>query len=1521
MLEKRGVSKSIFTLVVFFTVLTFLFVVSGQDNESGNESGIVCVEGETKQCGTTDIGECEYGIQTCLAGGVWGVCENVTESVDEICNDALDNDCDSLIDCDDSDCSADSSCVEETPETEQNVTQNATKEIEVNETIQNKTEVQDSNIGLDCNLQEAFWLDESAAAGWVTNLGVFGEGCDGLEIRFEVDAGNQGILTPENAIFSNGRAIGVWEINWPEVGDESLEGSNLKYTFVASIVGNSNKYIESSNFDKGVMEVEEKGSYIIEFNADPVLAKFADEKALTAVAEGSKEEAQLKEKITEQVSGAVISGFGVGEISELTDEQLKQIVEEKVEEIAKEKIVPKSEKNELEKEIDNYIEDVIEEEQDEALDDIFDIIDEVEEVKSASGGEEGVLDIVGNVVFFFKSFLSEITGLAVDKPQVGEKFTVALNGAEIDGVPAEAVKKIEQSDKVKKVYPNRIVKPVLYESVFYINAETVWQIDEDGNPCSVTGKACLTGKGVTVAIVDTGIDYTHQDLGGCLGKGCKVVGGYDFVDGDSDPMDVGGHGTHVAATVAGDGKADDGTVLKGVAPDAILYGVRVLGPHGGTFADVISGFEYTADPNGDGDFSDHLNILSASLGADCPVTASLEYYDFCGPVDNLASVVENLANAGVVSVIAAGNSGRWGAATVGTPGTSPKAITVAATTKSDILASFSSRGPVILASTGRNYNKPDVAAPGASICAAWPSAVSPPVGYPSCLDNSHYALDGTSVATPHVSGAIALLLQKNPTLTPDEVFDQVRKTALDISYGENEVGDGRLDVLELVGGLSATPPLPPTPPPIPPIPPQPSLCKNDKDCDDGLYCNGDETCDKGTGLCVAGITPDCNDKVACTVDSCDENLKSCLWDFSACGCVQDSDCDDGLFCNGAETCDKITNTCVGGISVIVDDSISCTVDVCDETTKKITHTEDDTLCDNGLFCDGKETCNILSDCQAGTLVICDDKEACTLDSCTEGSNTSQCVNEKIDKDKDSYNICTPNADCDDSNSDVHSGANEVCGDNIDNNCDGTIDEGCNCELKSAYWSQTEANEGDVVMLYVEGSDVCEGLKIDYEMNEDNVGGLIFDSNFKKPKPKGERKFEKDASGKVMTSAKWVVESLGGDGANGKDEAYFVVTLVSNQKIQASSKDYNNGTLLVVPLDPNDPASGDDDGDGVDNRIDRCPKTPASLTQHVNKKGCPKPIASKFDILTDFDNVDISNLSEFEIGNSKFAKITIEVEAGKDKLKLVKESKDQQNDTYFDRLDLDKYIGVNENKISVNTAQDALPGLNRKARVTFYNVPDVSKPTMFKDGAKCGAPDCILIKYDKVKKEAIFEVSGFSEYTFGDDVGTGGGSGGGGGGGGGGGSGGGSKSSSGSTGIFPSIPSVTIPSLPGCEESWTCIDWSECNSETGIQVRTCNDENNCGTENDKPETTQSCGEQQIPKTPSKLSFKSIVVVAIAVVLIFVIFKIIKGKKGKQNKGKSKIKTLSLNEDKSQLSSGKSNKSESGFSLFGKGRKSK
>src|SRR3989338_1423019 len=119
--------------------------------------------------------------------------------------------------------------------------------------------------------------------------------------------------------------------------------------------------------------------------------------------------------------------------------------------------------------------------------------------------------------------------------------------------------------EIQKRLSSPITLNSLMDSVPLINADDVWLLDEDGNDCSVSGKECLTGKGVSIAIIDTGVDYTHPDLGGCFGEGCKVIGGYDFSDNDNDTMDYHGHGTHVAATAAGNG------VLKGVAPDAGIY--------------------------------------------------------------------------------------------------------------------------------------------------------------------------------------------------------------------------------------------------------------------------------------------------------------------------------------------------------------------------------------------------------------------------------------------------------------------------------------------------------------------------------------------------------------------------------------------------------------------------------------------------------------------------------------------------------------------------------------------------------------------------------------------------------------------------------------------------------------------------------------------------------------------------------------------------------------------------------------
>ena len=180
---------------------------------------------------------------------------------------------------------------------------------------------------------------------------------------------------------------------------------------------------------------------------------------------------------------------------------------------------------------------------------------------------------------------------------------------------------------------------------------------------------------------------------------------------------------------------------------------------------------------------------------------------------------------------------------------------------------------------------------------------------------------------------------------------------------------------------------------------------NDANCDNGLYCDGSETCDAALD-CQPGTAPSADDGVGCTDDSCDEladvvvnavnhgncdnNLFCdgaetcdaaldcqppiaaaceaplfCDEGTDACvGCLVDGDCDNGLYCDGTETCNA--GSCVAGIPPAVDDGVSCTVDSCDEGTDTIVNAPSDALCDNGLFCDGSETCDAALDCQAGT---------------------------------------------------------------------------------------------------------------------------------------------------------------------------------------------------------------------------------------------------------------------------------------------------------------------------------------------------------------------------------------------------------------------------------------------------------------------------------------------------------------------------------------------------------------------------
>src|SRR5438105_7112774 len=170
---------------------------------------------------------------------------------------------------------------------------------------------------------------------------------------------------------------------------------------------------------------------------------------------------------------------------------------------------------------------------------------------------------------------------------IRREYGVVLNGFAAHLLP-DTVAELQADPEVRRVVPDGQVHALLDVSVPHVRAPEVWR--DFG----------YRGAGTTIAIIDTGVDYTHPDLGGCLGAACKVVGGYDFVNGDSDPRDDHGHGTHVAATAAGIG------ATPGVAPDAHILAYKVLDASGfGSFSNVIAGIERAADPNGDGNPSDH----------------------------------------------------------------------------------------------------------------------------------------------------------------------------------------------------------------------------------------------------------------------------------------------------------------------------------------------------------------------------------------------------------------------------------------------------------------------------------------------------------------------------------------------------------------------------------------------------------------------------------------------------------------------------------------------------------------------------------------------------------------------------------------------------------------------------------------------------------------------------------------------------------------------------------------------------
>ncbi|MEM3609943.1 MAG: S8 family serine peptidase, partial [Candidatus Anstonellales archaeon] len=434
--------------------------------------------------------------------------------------------------------------------------------------------------------------------------------------------------------------------------------------------------------------------------------------------------------------------------------------------------------------------------------------------------------------------------------------------------------KIRNITDIERIYEDDKVQLFLNDSVRQINATEVWEmLDENG--------INVTGFNITIAIIDTGIDYSHPEFGGCSALGvvyspnqpedyviesphpytngydkiwtiqregftqisvhfvnisvepgwdyvtildsnnntiatytgskydfwtppiqgntisikltsdysitdygfyldkiangttvitssCKVIGGYDFVNHDSDPMDDHGHGTHVAGIAAGNSS------LKGVAPNAKLLAYKVLDSWGyGYESDVISAIEKAID--------DSADIISISLGKDTGT-----------PDDPLSEAVDNAVNSNVVVVVSAGNEGP-GYGTIATPANARRAITVGAVDKINSIADFSSRGPVIWNATA--IIKPDVVAPGVDICSAEYGSF---FASHRCIDNRHVSLSGTSMAAPHVTGAVALLKQYHKNWTSDEIKSAIILASTDLGYDAVTQGSGLINIFKAI---------------------------------------------------------------------------------------------------------------------------------------------------------------------------------------------------------------------------------------------------------------------------------------------------------------------------------------------------------------------------------------------------------------------------------------------------------------------------------------------------------------------------------------------------------------------------------------------------------------------------------------------------------------------------------------------------------------------------------------------------
>jgi len=296
--------------------------------------------------------------------------------------------------------------------------------------------------------------------------------------------------------------------------------------------------------------------------------------------------------------------------------------------------------------------------------------------------------------------------------------------ATVEGVQLPSI------ESIIKPFTPRARQAALPWGITRVNAGKAWTLTK--------------GAGVKVAVIDTGIDYNHPTLKP------NIKGGFNAVDQSKsdDFMDDNGHGTHVAGTIAG---AGDARGVSGVAPEAALYGVKVLDAEGsGTVAGVIAGIQWAAD--------NHMDVANMSLGSD-------------ESDQSLADAVAAAAKAGLTIIAAAGNS----SGPVGYPAAYPECIAVSASDKTDKLASFSSFGPQVA-----------IIAPGVNILSTY-------------MGGGYKTLSGTSMATPHVTGLAALAVAAKGARGTDAIRAALQAAASPLAgLSPVQQGAGLVDAAKLV---------------------------------------------------------------------------------------------------------------------------------------------------------------------------------------------------------------------------------------------------------------------------------------------------------------------------------------------------------------------------------------------------------------------------------------------------------------------------------------------------------------------------------------------------------------------------------------------------------------------------------------------------------------------------------------------------------------------------------------------------